>query len=84
MAEISHRIHGVTIYMYLVAFLCCIRSLEPYGVASDTPHNLIYYDELNDLPKMILKAREIACRLEGSRVSSLVTPALTVAWLEPR
>ena len=31
---------------------------------------------------MVTKAREIVCRFEGSRASSLVTSALTVAPLE--
>ena len=52
-------------------------------VASDTPHNLIYDNE-NGLPRVVLRAREIACRLEGSRASSLITLALTMAPLEPR
>ena len=37
----------------------------------------------NGSPSVVIKAREIVCRLEGFQASSLVTPALTVAPLEP-
>ena len=66
---------GIYIYVFTGMYICLHTIVE-----SDTPHKLIYY--YNE--RVVLKARKIACHLEGSRASSLATPALTVTPLEPR